>query len=183
MAIIFDNTMCSLGLDNIAAFGTLLGLVRSDQLIPWTFDNDYIISSNTASAMVDLWDARTTGMSYMWQGIPRMCATTDFAEGKLQKWRMSPSSTQLYEAGSPYIDLYVGHTEAGKFSEIPGCLHDAKDIWPTKRLPVYGGKFYQNFPANRTQVIKTMYGPKWRTPDSKRMPHGSGDVCQFWKRG
>merc|ERR1740139_1826390 len=53
MARIFDDTMCDLGLDYVAAMGTLLGLVRSDRLIPWTSDNDYLVPPNSMKAMVD----------------------------------------------------------------------------------------------------------------------------------
>jgi hypothetical protein len=38
--------MCYLGLEYLPAFGMLLGLARSDRLIPWTSDNDYMVSTN-----------------------------------------------------------------------------------------------------------------------------------------
>ena len=64
MARTFDETMCGLGLEYVATFGTLLGLVRSDRMIPWTSDIDYIIpSKHVANAMVDLWDTNATALT------------------------------------------------------------------------------------------------------------------------
>merc|ERR1740139_97486 len=108
--------MCGLGLDYAAGFGTLLGLTRSDRLIPWTSDKDYMIITSTANAMVDLWDANATGMAYMWSGIPRMCITSDFAEGKVQRWETTPNSSELIWSGSPYIDLYPNTSTPGQFA-------------------------------------------------------------------
>lgn len=119
----FDAEMCRIGVDYIATFGTLLGLIRSDRLIPWTGDMDYIIPSKAAAnAMVHLWDTNKTGLKHVHQGINRMCMTRDFANGELAKWNVSapdPSQTiegqmcgddggALYKCGLPYVDFYVG---------------------------------------------------------------------------
>jgi len=123
MARTFDDAMCSLGFDYTASFGTLLGLTRSDRFIPWSIDIDYILrSKRVANAMVDLWDTKKTGMAHVFQQIPRMCATAEFGEGKLQKWAIPPATqniTQLDNMGIPYIDLYVGkNKESREFSEF-----------------------------------------------------------------
>eukprot|EP00978_Attheya_sp_CCMP212_P003337 scaffold6888_cov48-Attheya_sp.AAC.4 len=45
MAEIFDRIMCrTLGLEYFSSYGMLLGLVRDDRIIPWTADNDYVVS-------------------------------------------------------------------------------------------------------------------------------------------
>jgi phosphorylcholine metabolism protein LicD len=65
MSRIFDEEMCSLGLDYVAGFGTLLGLRRADRFIPWSIDNDLVIPSPEAmNALVMLWDSKKTGLSH-----------------------------------------------------------------------------------------------------------------------
>jgi len=174
MARIFDDTMCDLGLDYVAAFGTLLGLVRSDRLIPWTSDNDYIVLPNSMNAMVDLWDANATGMSLIFQGIPRLCATSKFAEGKLQRWNMTAKSQELCFAGSPYIDLYVSTkmSDLLTFMPIVPCIYKMSEIWPSNRVKVYNKTFYQNYPAKPEQVLIKNYGKDWKTPESDKNGHG-----------
>jgi len=54
MAKAFDDAMCELGLEYYASYGMLLGLIRADKLIPWTSDNDYIITKQTISALLAL---------------------------------------------------------------------------------------------------------------------------------
>lgn len=119
----FDSEMCRIGVDYIATFGTLLGLIRSDRLIPWTGDMDYIIPSKAAAnAMVHLWDTKKTGLRHVFQGINRMCITSDFANGELAKWNISApdpkrkisgqicgdNGNTLWDCGFPYVDFYVG---------------------------------------------------------------------------
>jgi len=174
MARIFDDTMCDLGLDYVTAFGMLLGLVRSDRLIPWTSDNDYIVLPNSMNAMVDLWDANATGMSLIFQGIPRLCATSKFAEGKLQRWNMTAKSQELCFAGSPYIDLYVSTkmSDLLTFMPIVPCIYKMSEIWPSNRVKVYNKTFYQNYPAKPEQVLIKNYGKDWKTPESDKNGHG-----------
>jgi len=56
MAKAFDDVMCELGLEYYASYGMLLGLIRADKLIPWTADNDYIVTKQTISALLALSD-------------------------------------------------------------------------------------------------------------------------------
>jgi hypothetical protein len=97
MAREFDRVMCYLGLE-YPAFGMLLGLARSDRLIPC--DNDYMVSTATMMAMISLWDSASHlehGLSLVYDGMDRMCVS------KLCKWKASPlegNGTEriLYEA-------------------------------------------------------------------------------------
>lgn len=184
MSQIFDESMQKLGLDYSVGFGTLLGLIRSDRLIPWTGDNDYILpSKDVATTMVEQWP-NTTGLAHILQGINRICVTPDFAGGKLQNWTVPPppypvGSPQLWEQGYPYIDLYAGRNITGNlFQEIDGCSHLYSDIFPTKRTWVYNNTFAHNFPANPEQLLRTYYGKDWRIPSEKKKAHG-GALCPY----
>ena len=185
MARVFDDAMCSLGLDYAVGFGTLLGLRREHRIIPWTIDNDYIIpSKDVASAMVSLWDSKKTGMAHIFQGINRMCVTPDFAGGELaKKWSLNkPPHHQkaLDLAGFAYIDFYLGYNDTSAlFNTIGRCQHLYSDIFPTKRELVYNGAFAQRFPANSEQLLRTFYGKEWRIPPANKSPHGNITPCPY----
>jgi hypothetical protein len=85
MAREFDRVMCYLGLEYLPAFGMLLGLARSDRLIPWTSDNDYMISTATMMAMLSMWDHTSHlehGLSLVYDDSDRMCGSPSFANGR-----------------------------------------------------------------------------------------------------
>ena len=209
MARMFDKEMVRLGLDYTAGFGTLLGLRRADKLIPWTIDNDYIVETiQVSNAMADLWNKTSTGIAIVYDDIPRMCATKDFAGGLLKQWEVPVATNykklrgyggNLFNKGYPYIDLYAGKGKMRKplsftkregdtygmdyFSEITECLHWYKDMFPTKRVSVYGGAFAQNVPANTDSILQDKYGSNWRTPKNSKTAHGDGPckASHYWK--
>eukprot|EP00984_Skeletonema_dohrnii_P008107 scaffold2972_cov92-Skeletonema_dohrnii-CCMP3373.AAC.1 len=191
---IFDEEMCSLGLDYFAAFGSLLGLRRADRFIPWSIDGDIIIHSGEAmNALVMLWDSKKTGLSHHYSGMNRMCVTPDFAGGGLMKWAYSEdryrkaisSWDRNWDLGFPYLDLYLGRPVVhGKMLELGRgrhkCLHYYKDVFPTQRKLVYNGEFAMNFPPNPDQLLRTNYGNGWRFPPSEKdkKEHG-GRMCPY----
>ena len=176
MSRIFDDAMCSLGLDYLASFGTLLGFVRSDRIIPWTSDLDYVVpSEDVAGALFALWDAKTTGMAHVYQQIDRMCITGDFAGGKLKEnWEGGRLPHMIYKSYVPYIDIYIGKniSGVGKYKTFGPCRHLYGDVFPTKRTHVYNRTFAQNMPANPEQLLITKYGQDWRVPPNVTRGHG-----------
>mmetsp|Transcript_27046 Transcript_27046/g.31474 ORF Transcript_27046/g.31474 Transcript_27046/m.31474 type:complete len:755 (+) Transcript_27046:165-2429(+) len=182
MSRIFDEEMCRLGLDYASAFGTLLGYRRSDRVIPWTIDDDYIIpSKEVANAMVSKWDTKGTGLAHIFSGINRICVTPDFVGGELaRKWKKSDSWTTTIDfSGMPYMDFYIGREESPTvFRHIDHCRHLIVDVFPTKRMMVYNGTFPQRFPANPDQLLRTFYGVDWREPPKTKSEHG-GQLCPY----
>mmetsp|Transcript_27303 Transcript_27303/g.41042 ORF Transcript_27303/g.41042 Transcript_27303/m.41042 type:complete len:334 (-) Transcript_27303:189-1190(-) len=190
---IFDEEMCSLGLDYFAAFGSLLGLRRADRFIPWSIDGDIIIHSGEAmNALVMLWDSKRTGLSHHYSGMNRMCVTPDFAGGGLMKWAFSEDRYRRaidewdgkWNEGFPYMDLYLGEAvQNNTMFEGWGahtCRHLYSDVFPTERKLVYNGQFAMNFPPNPDQLLRTNYGNGWRFPPSEKdkKEHG-GRMCPY----
>jgi len=189
---LFDAEMCRIGLDYTTAFGTLLGLMRSDRLIPWTGDMDYIIPSEAvANAMVHLWDTKKTGLAHIFQDINRVCLTHDFADGKLAKFKFtapppkkllkSADGNTLWSRGFPYLDLYVGRDHPsfpGEYNELKHCRHKKTDIFPTAKGLFYNKTLSQRIPANPEQLLRTYYGKTWRNPTPARNPHGDS-LCPY----
>ena len=181
---LFDAEMSRIGLDYFAAFGTLLGFMRSDRVIPWTGDLDYIIPSKAvANAMVHLWDTKKTGLAHVFLDMNRMCITRDFADGKLAKFNFNaPAPTKLWIWGFPNIDLYVGkdHPEfPGEFNEYKTCRHKNTDVFPTQKALFYNNTLSQRLPANPEQLLRTYYGRNWRIPRSDHKTLGDELVCPY----
>merc|ERR1712129_356955 len=127
-----------------------------------------------------------TGLSFVFpkagkkgRGFPRMCATSQWAHGKLQKWQIpTPLDIDFVERGFPYIDFYIGEDmEQNTFGqEYRGCRHPYSDVFPTKRQMVYDGQFALNFPAKPEQLLQRYYGLNWRVPLTDDSIHGNAKV-------
>jgi len=86
MAREFDRVMCQLGLEYFVTFGMLLGFERADKIIPWTTDNDYLMTIDNIMAMIDLWeqaDSLNHGLEIVYDLLWRVCVGPEFANGQL----------------------------------------------------------------------------------------------------
>jgi hypothetical protein len=179
MARQFDRVMCYLGLEYVPAVGTLLGLTRSDRLIPWTADNDYIVSTATMIAMMSLWHTSSHlehGMQLVFSGIDRMCISPSFANGKLLRWKVNGTSKLPFIDTNIYTDFYLGDYHGNNQVHIPvalGCIHNASDLRPYVRRSFYNGTLQQYFPNKPENIVRQIYGPDWRVPDPKKSEHGA----------
>ena len=196
MARTFDGIMSKLGLEYIVGFSTLLGLVRSDKIIPWTADNDFIIfndgffndgkGDNAMVAMLDLWD-NSTGLNFVtWPWPPRLCITKDFGDGKLQRWRINStglSTINIWQKGYPYGDVYIMKNLTDTFigGEYRKCKHRYADVFPIERRMVYNRSFALNFPKEPEQLLRRYYGLDWTTPPAQKDAHGGGSplICKY----
>eukprot|EP00584_Thalassiosira_punctigera_P007220 CAMPEP_0172536170 /NCGR_PEP_ID=MMETSP1067-20121228/7974_1 /TAXON_ID=265564 ORGANISM="Thalassiosira punctigera, Strain Tpunct2005C2" /NCGR_SAMPLE_ID=MMETSP1067 /ASSEMBLY_ACC=CAM_ASM_000444 /LENGTH=807 /DNA_ID=CAMNT_0013321197 /DNA_START=113 /DNA_END=2533 /DNA_ORIENTATION=- len=186
----FDIAMQNLMLNYFVGFGTLLGLVRGGRVVPWTIDNDITLGNAKVLRLVfEQWNAQATGMLPIYpsvsrkvsRGVPRMCATSNFAGGRLRKWEIptpiDPESTLpvlFQDRGHPYMDFYFGtdmdHDTWG--DEYRRCQHFRNDVFPVKRYSVYGGQFALNFPAEPAALLNRYYGEDWMQPKRDDSGHG-----------
>jgi UDP-sugar transporter A1/2/3 len=180
MAREFDRAMCHLGLEYFPAFGMLLGLTRADKLIPWTIDNDYIVTKQTLSAMEDLWDSASHlnhGVGFHFDQIYRLCATPSFADGKLLRWKANETKSWYANSVYPFADLFsLGEPNGTTLIDQRSCYYDASSLRPAVRRAVYNGTFYQNFPQNPDALLTEYFGSSWKVPDAKKKSHG-GTHC------
>jgi hypothetical protein len=172
----FDRVMCYLGLEYIPAFGMLLGLARSDRLIPWTSDNDYTISTATIVAMRSLWDSASHlehGLSLVYDSMDRMCVTPSFANGKLLRWKTNGTEWYVLD-GIPYADFYIGYVDSeDMFVDTQGCAFNMSTLRPYERRAFYNGTLHQYFPSKPQNILTEVYGPDWKKPDPDRKSHGA----------
>jgi hypothetical protein len=183
MARQFDRVMCYLGLEYLPALGMLLGLARSDRLIPWTMDNDFIVSTATMNAMISLWHTTSHlehGMSLVYDQIDRMCVSPSFANGRLIRWKVNGYKSN-YIDNYPYTDFYLGDHEGEEkklfvFTDMD-CVHPASTVRPYVRRSFYNGTLWQYFPNKPDNMLTQVYGPNWRVPDPRKNQHGNA-VCK-----
>ncbi|KAL7526578.1 hypothetical protein ACHAWF_001830 [Thalassiosira exigua] len=177
MAAAFDAVMRTLGFEYYANYGMLLGLMRSDKLIPWTFDNDYVVSNRTLSAMMNLspeakgvFDSH--GLSFFFDNIyHRVCITPAFKGGALAKlW--TTTSYQWYPLAYPYADIFVADEKGADMVDELGCTHPITEFSPAVRRWVYQDSFEVSIPANAEGILERIYGKEWRVPDANKSPHG-----------
>jgi hypothetical protein len=180
MAREFDRVMCYLGLEYIPAFGMLLGLARSDRLIPWTSDNDYMVSTATMRVMRSLWDSTSHlehGLSLVYDGIDRMCVAPSFANGKLLRWKANGTKWYILD-GNPYADFYIGdYNSEDMFVDTMKCAHHVSNLRPYERRAFYNGTLHQYFPSKPQNILTTLYGSDWKVPDPDKKGQGR-TVCK-----
>lgn len=183
MARVFDNIMsCELGLEYFVSFGMLLGFERADKIIPWTTDNDYLMTIDNIIAMVDLWNTTATtthGLQIVYDMLWRVCVTPEFGNRRLLQWQTT-NETHYYPSHDDPIRNYVfsdifdlyDHNET-TMMDIRECYHDVKAMRPAVLRTVYNGTVTQSFPANPDSILTTYYGHDWRVPKTG----GGGTHC------
>ena len=181
MARAIDDAMCELGFEYFASYGMLLGLVRSDRLIPWTSDNDVIVTTQTMSGIEALPPEEKAvfdkhGISLFFDNFYyRVCVTPTFMESKLaSSWEAAEAENvdKWYPLVYPYTDIFIAHEEEGLIVDELGCAHPSETFRPPLRMGVYGNDFRVSVPRDAEAVLARVYGPQWSTPDANENPHG-----------
>jgi hypothetical protein len=168
MARQFDRVMCFLGLEYLPHAKMLLGLARSDRLIPWTSDNDHFVERATMIAMISLWHTTShleRGMSLVFgKGLQRMCINSSFANGRLLRWKVNGTVTNPEELvngtkGSSFFDTNV-YTDF--YAPFGGpCWFPKGSLRPLTRRSFYNGTLKQHFPNKPEIILANLHGPDW----------------------
>lgn len=153
----------------MCAFGTLLGVVRDNGLIPFDFDID--------TALLKEEDRVTMERALLSHGYSKFRQFEVKDEIILQTW---------YKKGI-YIDLFsVLHDEGGSvlysfwrhpnkfyktgiYEEYKVMFHQIPEISKVVTKRIYD--FDVQIPENAEEVVETLYGKGWRVPDPKFVHH------------
>lgn len=112
--VIDDTFFGEMDLEYFAAYGTLLGLIRNDHIIPWTADNDFVVRFDTAK---EIWKQHdylqdNFGLRIFNGFYFRACPPESFMEGTLAKWKTKEFDVALVKMGwtnfFPYVDFFYG---------------------------------------------------------------------------
>lgn len=133
-------------------FGSVLSLVRDQDLIPHDDDLDIILA-------FDREECPTIG-----EGFQRL---VEFAarEGYKVREPFARSHRQLVKSGSKKVDVFVSLKEGDRVSWFPqkrGSLA-VSDVFPPIRASMLGVECL--VPRNPLKYLESVYGPNWRKPD------------------
>lgn len=176
----FDEAMCELGFEYFAAYGTALGLIRSDRLVPWTIDNDYVVSKVAALALLTLPQQEKEvlvrhGLHLLMDNFVRLCVTPNFVGGKLAaRWTVTKPDG-WYPLHFVYSDLFLSNLDASgtKILDELKCSYDLNATYPVQRRPVYNSSFHMSVPNNAEALLEMWYGKNWKKPDANKSRHGN----------
>lgn len=142
-------------------FGTLLGLVRDGNIIPWTGDVDLCVFWSTGEArdlIVEIPCFDVTKLAYRYVSLrPR----NPDAERVAPWWRVLLG----LEPRTVYVDLYgVTSENGGPQLWVLGAAPVHRDlIWPLVSFEALGRTW--PIPREAEAWLAALYGADWRTPD------------------
>jgi len=183
--MLFD-TVSALEQSNITYFinyGTLLGAVRDQKIIPWTTDIDIVIHTNIWKRIgKKLYDSTLLDeKGYRWfhdrkyTDMARLCIGDD--NEKYAKWTKEEIEPENYwDSGYPYVDFYQGVELKGWNYTVlagPPCTFKTEQIFPLMKIPI-GGRLV-NAPRDPRPMLAQIYGPSWMRPPTAEERDAHGD--------
>jgi len=175
MIRVIDEAMSALGLEYFAGYGSLLGLVRNDYVIPWTADNDFVVSFAVANEIWKQQDFlnKEFGLRVFNDFYLRMCVEESFMGGALARWKTHKYDELMWTHGEyvdhfPYADFFYGEVDpiSGQFVDERACAYNISSYFPATRLEVYKDEFSVSVPKDYMLVLDTVFGDNWKVPDS-----------------
>lgn len=196
MGIALTDALERANVDHWVSYGTLLGAVRGEKVLPWTADVDVVIPSEAYGSMGKKLasDGTLKNRGYLffydkkYPDIARACVTR--AAGKrFTDFEILDAEQANYYDKYPYIDIYktkTATTEARQGKGVvqvvwgPPCTFAAKTVFPLQKIPFYSKKVWA--PANTTQYLSQLYGPGFMTPPPANLRTGHGFYVNSCKK-
>ena len=150
-------------------WGTLLGSVRNDSIIPYTSDVDLVVERADLSVLegIERWNSRY----YFWVENPdigRLCLRDLQSPGSV-RWGKSFSDVPVYV--DFYTPLHVPDSDGGKtvFPVVANCVFQSKLIYNDNQsaTPFKIGKIKQlevPMPSQPEKLLEQIYGSGWDEP-------------------
>jgi hypothetical protein len=171
-------------IEYLAGFGSLLGAMREQQIIPWTTDVDVLLSAENLRLLAQnvngvLDDLRAKGVSFFSdRDYFRYCLNTNYA-GNLELSHMDPAhdaATLYVHTWTPGGDAFYLDTSDERTVKVgKKCRFDVDVFEPSQRIPLYPGTASELMISvpNDPATILSMFYKDWETPPLKKKGHGA----------
>lgn len=157
----------------LLAGGTLLGAVRSQNLLPWTKDADLNISpalysmlDNNMKMRKEFFDAGYIIFKHL--GCGRVCAHTNHKDiESFGTWGKCGSAKYFYyEKGVTFVDMYKAVIKKNQKVVTKQTKYCKSLVWndflPPQKINMLGTQFY--VPSKSSTMMCKLWGEDWRTP-------------------
>lgn len=199
MLAALDRVLDAKGLTHHVSAGTLLGLVRDGDILPWTGDMDmYLPEAAFGAAPAALRSDEEFAANYAlgaWNHPGVNFGTQKYSvclrEGAPLARAWPPgaaNATAPVEHGvAPLFgDLFLEREyEDGAVGNGGGCRYPRHWMYPRTRLR-FAGRAQETWGvANAPEVLAATYGPDYMTPPERRAKYGAegGNICKRYPKG
>jgi len=162
------------------SYGTLLGAIRQNAILPWTADADIVVPGEEFAGISNKIKRVLEKNGYMffpdktYPNLGRVCMIETAT--KYRKWeKMEPEKDYYYDA-YPYVDIYQIVSAGDDKLAVkhgPACIFRKSTIYPLVRTAIENKPVWA--PANSTTYLRQLYGPDFMQipPQDKQHPHGA----------
>lgn len=167
----------ALGVDHWVCNGTLLGLVRDEQLIPWDPDIDIAVitdldKASLAGALEDstflLVDPGILSdyLIFQYRGhdvdLNLFFERDDYVE---TLWLVPKDNWPSRVICKVARAMRISPTRVRRFARLEGYKYLTEDVFPLHRKAVLG--LNVNFPRSPERLLEFQYGPSWHIPNQR----------------
>lgn len=157
----------------ISAYGTLLGIVRDNMLLPWDDDLDFIILDDGTFS----WNYFDECMKKKGFWLYREIFQDNKIAEKSYKKKGVLCDVRIWDNYSENRTVYGDYFAIEGYSYKSGVFEEY-DMTVQEMIPIYDiikkqfNKFEIMIPANSEAVLEAFYGVNWRSPEPNYVPSG-----------